>query len=79
MARKRVQFSRKNKAIQSESLEFGKLNIIVFAIGLLFIAVGFLTLSKGDTVLAPILLVLGYCALIPAAIIIKGKQESVGD
>lgn len=54
---------------------FGKRNYILFAAGLLVIIAGFIFLGTGDTVFAPILLVLGYCVIIPVAIIIKDKKE----
>ena len=39
------------------------------------IVVGYISLSAGSITLAPILLVMGYCVLIPISIIIKGKSE----
>ncbi len=54
---------------------FGKRNYILFAAGLLVIIAGFIFLGTGDTVFAPILLVLGYCVIIPVAIIIKDKKK----
>ncbi len=40
-------------------------------VGLLFIGIGYLSLSKGSLTLAPVLLVTGYCVLIPIGIILK--------
>lgn len=54
---------------------FGKRNYVLFAVGLLVIIAGFIFLGTGDTVFAPILLVLGYCVIIPVAIIIKDKKK----
>lgn len=54
---------------------YGKNNYIVFAIALLVIIIGFITLGQGSITLAPILLVLGYCVLLPIALMIKGKPE----
>jgi len=54
---------------------FGPRNYVIFAVGLLVIIVGYISLSAGSITLAPILLVLGYCVLIPLAIIIKGRAE----
>jgi hypothetical protein len=61
----------KEKAV----LPFTKKNYIIFAIGIFIIAVGYVTLGYGSITLAPILLVLGYCVLIPIAIIINGGKE----
>lgn len=46
-------------------------NYILMGVGLVTIIVGFATLAKGSITLAPILLVLGYCVLIPVALLIK--------
>jgi hypothetical protein len=56
-------------------LPFTSKNYILFAIGLFVIVLGYVTLGYGSITLAPILLVLGYCVIIPVAIIINGKKE----
>jgi hypothetical protein len=56
-------------------LPFTKKNYILFAIGIFVIVIGYITLGYGSITLAPILLVLGYCVLIPIAIIINGGKE----
>ena len=57
---------------------FGKKNYILFGVGLMAIIVGYIFLGTGDTVISPILLVLGYCVIIPIAIIIKDKKKAPG-
>lgn len=54
---------------------FGKKNYILFASALIVIIVGFIALSMGDITLAPILLVIGFLALLPWAIMARGKPE----
>jgi hypothetical protein len=56
-------------------LPFTKKNYILFTIGIFVIVIGYVTLGYGSITLAPILLVLGYCVLIPIAIIINGGKE----
>jgi hypothetical protein len=56
-------------------LPFTKKNYILFAIGIFVIIIGYITLGYGSVTLAPILLVLGYCVIIPIAIIIRGEKE----
>jgi hypothetical protein len=56
-------------------LPFTKKNYVLFALGLLVIVIGYVTLGYGSITLAPILLVLGYCVIIPIAIIINGGKE----
>ena len=56
-------------------LPFTKKNYIWFAVGLAVIVLGYITLGYGSITLAPILLVAGYCVIIPIAIIINGGKE----
>jgi hypothetical protein len=60
----------------SESLGFGKINYYLMAIGLIFIVIGYFALASGSITLAPILLVLGYCVILPAAILIKDRWSN---
>ena len=55
---------------------FGKRNYLVFALALVVIIIGYVTLGQGSITLAPILLVLGYCVLIPVALIIRGRPKT---
>ena len=57
---------------------FGKNNYIIFGAALVVLGIGYITLAAGSITLSPILLVLGYCVLIPLAIIYRGRPESEG-
>lgn len=61
---------RSNRADQP-TLSFSRINAIYLGTGAASIAAGFFLLSQGSMTLAPILLVLGYCVLIPIGIIKK--------
>jgi hypothetical protein len=50
---------------EPQRLRFGPRNVALISAALASLAVGYVLLSKGDTTLAPILLVLGYCVLFP--------------
>jgi hypothetical protein len=63
------------KADAKSVLTFTKKNYLWFAVGLAVIVLGYITLGYGSITLAPILLVLGYCVIIPIAIIINGGKE----
>ena len=67
--------ARVSKAETKLILPFTKKNYTLFAIGLAVIVLGYVTLGYGSITLAPILLVLGYCVIIPIAIIINGGKE----
>ena len=67
------------RALRGESvsheplLVFTRTNYLLMGAGVLFAIVGFVLLRGGDVNLAPILLVAGYCALIPLGIIWRDK------
>lgn len=49
-------------------------NYILFAVGLLDIVVGWFLLRGGHITIAPIMLIAGYCVIIPMAIMLRRKQ-----
>ncbi|MFN0151778.1 MAG: hypothetical protein ACKVU1_13850 [bacterium] len=55
----------------TETLPFTRKNQIIFASGMLMIVLGFFLLSRNSITLAPLLLVFGYCVVIPLAIVAK--------
>ena len=58
-------------AVDAEStLRLGPLNLSLLAGGLAAIVLGFMLLGGGSTVAAPLLLVLGFAALVPLGIIL---------
>ena len=68
----------------SEGLPFKRKNWFVFAVGLAVIALGYFLLSIPPAdefwslTMAPVLLVVGYCVIIPAAILLKVTGEADG-
>ena len=52
-------------------INLGKKNYAIMGAGIVTIAAGFITLASGSITLAPILLVLGYCVLIPVGLLVK--------
>lgn len=50
---------------------FGSINYILFAVGLIIITAGWFLLRAGHISISPIMLILGYCVVIPVAIILK--------
>lgn len=58
-----------------EPLPFGKRNYLWFGIALVTILVGYIFLGSGSITIAPILLVLGYCVLVPVAILIPAEKR----
>lgn len=66
---------------ESTGLPFNSKNYIIFGIGIFIIIIGYIALSRGpwdsfwSLTLAPILLVLGYCVIIPLAILYRKKKK----
>ncbi len=60
---------------QRESIPFTMMNYILFAAGLLIITAGWFMLRAGHISISPIMLILGYCVIIPVAIIIAPGQK----
>jgi len=67
----------KRRAFRDDVLPLGKENFVIIGIGLLVILAGYLAMLGQPVegflplVLAPILLVIGYCIIIPAGILYK--------
>ncbi|MBI5266338.1 MAG: hypothetical protein HY851_03810 [candidate division Zixibacteria bacterium] len=55
---------------------FGKKNYIWFGVALGVMIIGYILLGTGDITLAPLLLVIAYCVLIPVAILVKGRPDT---
>ncbi|OPL17575.1 MAG: hypothetical protein AVO35_09065 [Candidatus Aegiribacteria sp. MLS_C] len=53
---------------------FTLVNYVLFALGLVDIVAGWFLLRGGHITAAPIMLILGYCVIIPMAIILRRKK-----
>ena len=75
------QWNQDNKTL-FHSWSFGKINYLLFGIGLFVIIWGYIIMVMGDTEsfqavkLSPVILIIGYCVFIPAAILVKPKKQS---
>ena len=73
--------TRKKKEMASFQLPFTRINYLGLGLGILFIVIGYICLSQPpvdgfiSVTLAPILLVLGYCVIIPIAIFLKEPKS----
>ncbi|MDZ7725788.1 MAG: hypothetical protein U5R06_23915 [candidate division KSB1 bacterium] len=72
----------KKKTQQNKAL--GTRNYVIFGIAVLLLVAGYVIMAQGSTnsaaalTVAPILLVIAYCVLVPIAILLKPKK-SLGD
>lgn len=68
-----------------EKLPFTRVNYWLFGLGVLLIIVGYVALAQPPVdgfltlTVAPILLVIGYCVVIPLAILYQSKSSVVPD
>ncbi len=51
----------------------------LLAAGLVLLVAGYLTLKQGSTTLAPVLLVAGYCVVIPASLLVRVAGAEAGE
>jgi uncharacterized membrane protein HdeD (DUF308 family) len=60
---------RKKKRVEG-SLALGKRNVWLLMIGIVVILLGYFLLGRGSISIAPLLLVLGYCVIVPLSIML---------
>ena len=54
-------------------------NSLPLGLGVALILVGYFALSRGSITLAPVLLVVGYVVVVPAALILVGRRKAPGE
>jgi hypothetical protein len=59
-----------------KGLPFTRKNYYLFLAGLATIVIGYIALAQGSITLAPILLVLGYCVIVPVAILYRDRSSA---
>ena len=64
---------RKKKRVEG-SLLLGKRNIWLLMAGIVIILLGYFLLGRGSISIAPLLLVLGYCVVVPLSIMLWVRQ-----
>jgi hypothetical protein len=71
--------SQRKPAESDLGFNWGAVNTGLLALGLILILVGYFALSKGSITLAPLLLVAGYVVVVPAAIVLLGREKASGE
>ena len=72
MAKEKKPVSSKNS---EDTVPFSNINYILFAVGLIIITAGWFLLRAGHISISPIMIILGYCVVIPVAIILKPGEK----
>ena len=58
---------------------WGFMNTVLLVGGIAVLAAGYVSLSRGSITMAPLLLVSGYCVLIPASLLVRGSGSQEGE
>ena len=58
---------------------WGMLNTALLGLGVAVLVVGYMSLAKGSLTLAPVLLVTGYCVMIPASLLVRAAGPNEGE
>jgi len=58
---------------------WGMANSVLLLAGVGLLVAGYVSLAKGSLTLAPVLLVTSYCVLIPAALLVRGRDPQAGE
>jgi hypothetical protein len=58
---------------------WGQWNSLLLLLGVAVLAGGYMSLARGSLTLAPVLLVTGYCVLIPASLLVRGNGSNEGE
>lgn len=75
--------SKRSKQMEHLHIALSKLNYYIIAAGIAIIIIGYICMSENSvdgflpTVVAPVLLFIGYCIVIPIGILYKGKPDEV--
>ena len=64
----------KKKRVEG-SLVLGRRNVWLMMAGIVIILLGYFLLGRGSISMAPLLLVIGYCILVPLAITLWVRQQ----
>jgi hypothetical protein len=56
------------------TLNFGRTNYLLLAVGVVAVIVGFILLAQREKSVSPFLLVVGYCLLIPAGLLYRPRR-----
>lgn len=72
----RRQDRRKPDQVVLKTPRFHLINWLLLGTAVVLIGIGFLFLWNGSITLAPIMLVLGYCVVIPVALLLRIKNKA---
>ena len=70
----------RRKALESDlGFTWSGRNTALLGLGLAVLVAGYVALSRGSISLAPVLLVVGYCVLVPASLLLRGRKSDSGE
>ena len=73
--KKQVKAVQPKRKPQEGSLVLGHRNVLLLMAGIIVVLIGYLLLGRGSMSAAPLLIVIGYCVIIPLSIILWTKRS----
>jgi uncharacterized membrane protein HdeD (DUF308 family) len=71
---RRKKAAQPKRRVREGTMVLGRRNVLLLVAGIIVIIIGYFLLGQGSITVAPILLVVGYCVIIPLSIILWVKR-----
>lgn len=71
--------SQRRSVVTEYGFSWSGLNSLILGLGIAMLVAGYVALSRGSITLAPALLILGYCGLVPASLLIRARKPVSGE
>jgi hypothetical protein len=73
--KKQVVSQEAKRQVRQGSVILSRRNVLLLVAGLIVILAGYLLLGRGSITAAPVLLVVGYCVIIPLSIVLWTRKS----
>ena len=74
-ARRQAKSAQPKRTAREGSLILGHRNVLLLVGGIVVVLIGYVLLGRGSVTAAPLLLVIGYCVIIPLSIVLWSKRS----
>lgn len=73
--RKQVVSAGEKRPVRQGSVILDRRNVLLLVAGIVVILAGYLLLGRGSVTAAPLLLVIGYCVIVPLSIVLWTRKS----
>lgn len=77
-AKRQSKTPKPKRTAREGSLVLGHRNVLLLVTGIVVVLIGYVLLGRGSVTAAPLLLVVGYCVMIPLSIVLWSKRADDG-